>query len=143
MTSPSIETSLSPLESLWIYQRERFPLLRTSTLLAVLTAASISVSASLGGRALPGGWTFFVAWSAALIVFFQMRACDEVKDFDDDARHRPERPIPRGLISLGRIVGPGIGLAPLAALAAASLGLGVLLLLGVVWLWLGLMTVEF
>ena len=37
--------------------------------------------------------------SVALIFFFQLRACDEVKDAEDDRRYRPERPIPRGLVS--------------------------------------------
>jgi 4-hydroxybenzoate polyprenyltransferase len=128
---------------LWTYQSERFPLVRTGLLLAMFTAASISVSANLAHRAAPGLWTFFVAWLATLMIFFQLRASDEVKDFDDDRRYRPERPIPRGLVSLKLIVGLGLACAPLAALIAASLGFSVLLPLGLVWLWLCLMNAEF
>lgn len=137
LAQPSLGTRL------WTYQSERFPLLRTGLLLAMFTAASISVSANLAHRASPGVWTFFVAWFATLMIFFQLRASDEVKDFDDDRRFRPERPIPRGLVSLRLIVGLGLACAPLAALIAASLGLSVLLPLGLVWLWLGLMNAEF
>ena len=128
---------------LWIYQRERFPLFRTSLLLVVFTAASISVSANLAARPAPGLWTFFVAWLATLMIFFQLRASDEVKDFEDDARYRPERPIPRGLVSLRLIVGVALLSAPLAAALAASLDLAVLAPLAGVWLWLALMSVEF
>jgi 4-hydroxybenzoate polyprenyltransferase len=130
-------------QKLWIYQGERFPLFRTGLLLAVFTAASISVSANLAGRAAPGFWTFFVAWAATLAIFFQLRASDEVKDFEDDARYRPERPIPRGLISLRLIVGLALACAPVAALLAASLGPAVVAPLVLVWLWLALMSVEF
>jgi 4-hydroxybenzoate polyprenyltransferase len=140
VTDPS---SLTLAQKLWIYQRERFPLLRTGLLLAVFTAASINVSAGLAGRPVPGPWTFLVAWLATLMIFFQLRASDEVKDFDDDARYRPERPIPRGLVSLRLIVGLALACAPAAALIAASLGLAILAPLGAVWLWLGLMSVEF
>ena len=130
-------------QKLWIYQRERFPLFRTGLLLAVFTAASISVSANLAGRPAPGVWTFFVAWLATLAIFFQLRASDEVKDLEDDARYRPERPIPRGLVSLRLIVGLALACAPVAALLAASLGLAVVAPLAAVWLWLALMSVEF
>lgn len=138
-----IEGSTSLARRLWIYQGERFPLLRTGLLLAVFTAASISVSANLAGRAAPGVWTFVAAWLATLMIFFQLRASDEVKDFDDDARYRPERPIPRGLVSLRLIVGLALASALVEALIAGSVGLGVLATLVVVWLWLGLMSVEF
>jgi len=103
------ERELSLLERLWIYQRERFPLGRTSLLLLVFSAASLSLSAHLAGRALPGIWTFVAIWLAVVLVFFQLRAADEYKDFDDDARYRPERAVPRGLVSLKLILWLGIG----------------------------------
>ncbi|WP_119304450.1 UbiA family prenyltransferase [Dongia deserti] len=139
----SARAQLPFLHRFWAYQAERFPLLRTVTLLIVFTAASISVSAHLSQRALPGLWTFVVAALVALIVFFQMRASDEVKDHDEDYRYRPERPIPRGLVSLREVVTVALLLVPLAILLAVSLTPWLLALLGLVWLWLGLMTVEF
>ena len=135
--------ALSLPKRLWTYQRERFPLFRTGLLLAVFTAASISVSASLAGRPLPPAWTFFVAWAATLIIFFQLRASDEVKDFEDDALYRPERPIPRGLVSLRLIVGIAIAGAVVGGVIVASLGLALLAPLFAVWLWLALMGAEF
>ncbi len=128
---------------LWTYQAERFPLGKTTVLLGVFSSASISVSAHLAGRGLPGAGIFAATWLVALIIFFQMRACDEYKDLDDDRQYRPERPIPSGLVSLKLI----LSMAAAATVAAVLLTLSVypplLILLFAVWLWLGLMTVEF
>lgn len=140
LQSPAAEPLL---QRLWIYQGERFPLLRTVPLLAAFGAASINVSALLAGRSLPPLSTYAVAIAVLLIVFFQMRACDEVKDADDDQRWRPERPIPRGLVSLRLIVGLALALTPVAVAAAVWLSPVMLWPLLVVWLWLALMTAEF
>lgn len=128
---------------LWVYQAERFPLLKTATLLAAFAAASINVSALLASRSLPGLWTYVAAFIVLLVIFFQLRACDEVKDADDDRRYRPERPVPRGLVTLRTIVGLGLLLIPVAITAAWSLSAWLLLPLAAVWLWLAAMTAEF
>lgn len=141
--SAADESALPLLRRLWIYQGERFPLAKTSLLLAVFTAASISVSAHLGGRPLPGWPVFLAAFLVTLILFFQLRASDEVKDAEDDRRYRPERPVPRGLVSLRLIVRLGYLGVPLAALAACLASPALLWPLALVWLWLALMTAEF
>lgn len=128
---------------LWIYQAERFPLAKTATLVAAFSAASINVSAFLAGRALPTAPTYGVAFLVVLVVFFQMRACDEVKDADDDRRWRPERPIPRGLVSLRLVVGIALALVAPAIVAALALSPRMLVPLAMVWVWLTAMTVEF
>ena len=131
------------LKALWIYQAERFPVLRTGLLLAVFSAASLCVSAHLGARPLPGPWTFIAVWAVVLMLFFQMRVCDEVKDYEDDLRYRPERPIQRGLVSLGLIRKLGLACVPVMLVLTYLLAPGLLIFLALVWLWLGLMTVEF
>ncbi len=131
------------MRRLWLYQAERFPVIKTAVLVGVFSAASISVSAHLSGRALPGLWTFAGVWVVVIILFFQMRACDEYKDLAEDTRYRPERPIPSGLVSLRLILGLAGAGGALALIVAGSIYyplIGVLLL---VWLWLGLMTFEF
>jgi 4-hydroxybenzoate polyprenyltransferase len=137
------EADLSLPARLWVYQQERFPLFKSLVLLTAFSSASINFSALLSGRPLPGTATYVVALVVTLILFFQMRACDELKDVEDDRRFRPERPIPRGLVSLRLILGVALLLGPPAAVAAGSLSPGLLLLLLAVWGWLGLMTVEF
>ena len=143
MTTAAGKTASSLLHRLWIYQRERIPLGRTALLLAVFSAASINISAQLAGRALPGWGSYAVAFAMALIFFFQLRACDEVKDAEDDRLYRPERPIPRGLVSLRLIVSLALAAVPVAAALTAVLDLRLLLPLTLVWLWMGLMTAEF
>lgn len=141
----SAEPSSAPslYARLWIYQAERFPLGKTAILLACFTSASVNASAQLAGRPLPGWGAYIVAFLVTLILFFQLRAADEVKDGEDDAKYRPDRPIPRGLVSLRLIVGIAVGLAPVAAALAFWLYPALVGVLALVWLWLGLMTVEF
>ena len=129
-------------ERLWIYQAERFPLKKTAPLLAVFSTASICVSAQLADRPLPHWTAFLTGFVLAMAIFFQMRACDEWKDAEDDRRYRPDRPIPRGLVKQSTILKLGASTVPIAAVAAWLWHPPVLWLLGLVWVWLAAMTVE-
>lgn len=129
--------------ALWAYQKERFPLAKTVPLLAIFSAASISVSAEMAGRPLPGWGAFAAGFTVAMLLFFQMRVCDEYKDLEDDKRYRPDRPIPRGLISLKAVLTLGLVSLPITAFAAWAWHPPVLWLLLLVWLWLAAMTAEF
>lgn len=128
---------------LWTYQAERFPLAKTVPLLAVFSAASITVSAVLAGRELPGIGGYLIGFGLVFILFFQLRVCDEVKDLEDDRAYRPERPIPRGLVSLRLIVSLGLATVPVAVALALIWGHGLIWLLVLVWIWLAAMTAEF
>ncbi len=137
------EAGASLAKRLWLYQAERFPLFKTALLLAVFSSASISVSAHLGGRALPGVFVFLAVWLVTFVLFFQMRACDEWKDLEDDSRYRPERPIPSGLVSLRLVSGLALAGGVAAVLLTSTVSLPLLLPLALAWVWLGLMTFEF
>ncbi|MBF9035128.1 manganese transporter permease [Rhodobacterales bacterium HKCCE2091] len=128
---------------LWRYQAERFPLLRTVPLLAVYSAASINISALLAGRPLPGPWPYVAATLIALAIFFQLRAADEWKDREIDARYRPERPVPRGLVNLRLVLGLGLATVPVAGLLALSVSGALIWPLLLTWAWLAAMTAEF
>lgn len=131
------------LSRLWTYQAERFPLIQTVPLLGAFSAASVTASARLADRPLPGLEAYLTAFLIVMVFFWQMRALDEVKDADIDRRYRPERPIPRGLVSLKLILWlAGVAAVP-AALAAYQLSPLLLLLVGITWAWLALMSVEF
>ncbi len=137
------EQSLPLLKRLWIYQGERIPLFKTAILLFAFSAASVNVSAMLAERGLPFWPAYATAFIVSLIIFMQLRACDEYKDGPDDHLYRPERPIPRELVSLRLILGIGIALVPVALLVTWAYHPPLIVLLLIVWLWLGLMTVEF
>lgn len=128
---------------LWEYQAERFPIFRTAVLVFFFTAATLCVSAKLGNRPLPTWPTFAGVWLSVLIIFFQMRVADEHKDYDDDCRYRPERAVPRGLVSLRTLFFFSVSLGLVAFIVTSGLSLKLIFPLGLVWIWLYLMTVEF
>ncbi|PJI93140.1 4-hydroxybenzoate polyprenyltransferase [Yoonia maricola] len=130
-------------ERLWVYQAERFPLAKTVPLLACFSAASITLSAVLAGRPLPGFSAYLIGFFLVFILFFQLRVADEVKDGEDDAKYRPERPIPRGLVTLRLIVSLGVATIPLGIVLALIHGAGLIWLLLLTWAWLTAMTFEF
>lgn len=133
----------SLLARLWVYQAERFPLGRTAVLCAVFAGASVSVSAHLAQRPAPGLPAYLAAFVITLAFFFQLRVLDEIKDKEDDARFRPERPIPRGLVRLDTIIALGVTSALLAALAALAVDVRLIGLLALAWGWMTVMSFEF
>ena len=130
-------------QRLWTYQAERFPLAKTVPLLACFSAASITLSAVLSGRPLPGPSAYVIGFFLVFILFFQLRVADEVKDGEDDAQYHPERPIPRGVVTLRLIVSLGIVTIPIGIILALIHGAGIIWLLLLVWVWLTAMTFEF
>jgi len=128
----------------WVYQRERFPLLAHGPLVAAMSFAAVSVSRFVrGGAAIPTAGPFLVAFATTLILFFQLRVADEFKDREADARYRPYRAVPRGLVSL-RELG---AVAAVGAILQLGLALwlqpSLVLLLATVWAYQGLMWKEF
>lgn len=128
---------------LWQYQAERFPLLRSGVLVAVFAASGVTLSSVLGGRSLPGPGAYGCAFLVTFGLFFQLRAADEVKDLEDDRRYRPERAIPRGLVSLRLVVGIAAGIAVVQAALTWFYAPALLALLLLVWGWMALMSAEF
>jgi 4-hydroxybenzoate polyprenyltransferase len=128
----------------WTYQRERFPVLAHGLLIAAFSLSAVSFSSLLRGRVeLPEAKTACVAFATSFLFFLQLRLADEFKDFDEDSKYRPYRPVPRGLVTLREL---GI---LWAFTALVQLGLGLWLwpslvgLLAVVWVYLALMSKEF
>jgi 4-hydroxybenzoate polyprenyltransferase len=84
-----------------------------------------------------------VAFLTLFLCFFQLRVADEFKDYADDARYRPYRPVPRGLVSLQELGVLAIAAAAIQLGLAVSLGWGMVLLLLLLWGYIWLMRVEF
>lgn len=137
------EAELPVLHRLWRYQAERFPIWRNGLLIAVFSASGISLSSVLGGRPLPGPAAFLSAFAVTFGLFFQLRAADEVKDAEDDRRFRPERPVPRGLVSLRLLISLAGATAAFQAIVAVLYAPVLLIPLAAVWAWMALMAVEF
>ncbi len=129
----------------WVYQRERFPLLAHGPLIACFSFCAISYSAQLRGTAAPSlaGWA--VAFVICLCSFLHLRIADEFKDAEEDARWRPYRPVPRGLVTLRELGWIWAATAALQLVLAACFAPGWHLagLLLLTWTYLALMTREF
>ena len=104
---------------LWIYQRERFPVAQYLPMVAAFAFSASSWSRACGGR---GGFVgrpaLLCGMATSFGLFLLLRLFDEFKDREDDARYRPYRPVPRGLVTLGEI--RGCILATFAALVAIN-----------------------
>jgi 4-hydroxybenzoate polyprenyltransferase len=126
----------------WIYQQERFPLLAHGPLIAAFSASAVGYSALLrGGR--PAAISFLVAFLGSLGSFLLLRIADEFKDAEEDARYRPYRPVPRGLVQLRELAAIGVAVALLQLLLAVSVGWPLVGLLAVTWAYFLLMSREF
>lgn len=127
-----------------IYQRERFPVLAHGPLIAAFSFSAVSYSSLLRNRlTLPAAGSVFVAFVTAFLFFLQLRIADEFKDHKEDARYRPHRPVPRGLVTLRELGVMGVMGTLIQLGLALWLGPSMMLLLIPVWLYLGLMTKEF
>lgn len=128
----------------WVYQRERFPLAAYGLLALTVGVAAPTYSSLLRGQvAWPSAATLLAASASALAFFVQMRVADEIKDREDDALWRRDRPVPRGLVRLSELVAIALGAAVLQAAVAGVYGAPVLLTLLVSWAYFALTAVEF
>lgn len=127
----------------WIYQRERFPLLAHGPLIAAFSACAVSYSSLLRKAPYPDAPMFLAAFAVCLLMFLQLRIADEFKDAEDDARWRPYRPVPRGLVKLSELRLAFIVAAVAQAVVSFALDLRLIGVLLIAWTYLGLMSVEF
>ena len=128
----------------WTYQQERFPIMAHGPLIAAFSLSAVIFSALLRGQvSLPDWRSMLVAFGSAFCFFLQLRIADEFKDYEEDCRFRPYRPVPRGLISL-RELGVAGGLSMGLQLGLALwLEPALLPLLLLTWGYLALMSKEF
>lgn len=128
------------------YLSERFPV---PTMLLISAALALGAYAAGQSEALRHGAPLVLdgaAWGGVVLVFsflLLLRVLDEHKDFAVDSETRPDRPVQRGLVSLGQLKVLG-GLAfGLQVLLAAPYGAVPALLYAGVLVYVGLMFVEF
>ncbi len=134
----------SELQKWLTYQKERFPLIRYSILVSAFAASGLSLSFLLTGGQNPLRIEMFlVAFSVTLLLFFQLRVADEHKDFEYDAIHHPERPVPRGLVSLKELRTLAIAAALFQLTAVLLLSANLIVPLVLAWTYMALMTREF
>jgi 4-hydroxybenzoate polyprenyltransferase len=114
----------------WIYQEERFPFAAYAPVVAAFSFAAVAYSA-LARASLPGYRQIVAAFGASFLFFLQLRLADDFKDFADDSRCRPYRPVPRGLVKQWEVAYAWAGCLVLQLLLALSLSWRLLPLLGI------------
>lgn len=127
----------------WIYQRERFPIVAHGPLIAAFSASAVSFSALLRGESHPAPVSYGVAFLVSFGSFFLLRIADEFKDAEEDAKFRPYRPVPRGLVQLRELGWIGVAVGGIQLGLASAIGWRVVGLLAVTWLYFALMSHEF
>lgn len=128
----------------WVYQRERFPLFAHAPVILAFSLSAVSYSALLrGAHSLPGWKPCVVAFLSSVLSFLQLRLADEFKDFEEDSKYRPYRPVPRGLIRLRELGWLWCGCIVAQLLLCVWLEPQLVWLLALTWIYLGLMTKEF
>ena len=109
MSLPIYENNLSFFRRLYIYQKERFPLLGHGLLVAAFSFSAISYSRICRDAAGFVSWKIFlVGIFTTVSLFFLVRVFDEFKDKEEDALYRKYLPVPRGLITLKELKTLGI-----------------------------------
>jgi len=146
LTTCSAAPEPTPLAALRAYLAERFPVPVTLMLSAAtaLGAYAAAQSATIGAGApliIDGG-----ALSGVLLILLfllHLRVFDEHKDFQLDAETRPDRPVQRGLVTLGqlRVLG-AFAIAGEVALAMTA-GVGPALVFAAALIYSVLMFFEF
>jgi hypothetical protein len=125
------------------YQKERFPLLAHGPLIAAFSACAVAFSSMLRDAPPPGWPAYVTAFTVCLLMFLQLRIADEFKDAEEDARWRPYRPVPRGLVTLSSLRVVFILAAVIQAGVSLWLDARLLIVLAIAWSYLALMSVEF
>lgn len=138
------ENNAPYLKRVFIYQKERFPLLGHGLLVASFSFSAIAYSRICrGAEGFVSLKTYLVGIATTVTLFFLVRVFDEFKDQEEDALHRQHLPVPRGLVTLRELAKLGILAAIFQILINAWFFPKMLLIYLVVMAYLLLMSREF
>ena len=100
----------------YTYQKERFPILTYGIYIFAIVFAtfcfsdyygnmfkvkSIEIAYSMGTMEYTRNWMKMIPmFIVVFLQFLMVRIIDEFKDYEEDCKYRPYRPVPRGLITL-------------------------------------------
>jgi 4-hydroxybenzoate polyprenyltransferase len=102
---------------------ERFPPLAYGLLIAVFVSCGYIGSAIATGEWFSPDGRMSITACVVCLVFFRMRVVDELKDAQVDRLGRPERPLPRGLVTEGELRAAAITCGLLELAVATLLGM--------------------
>lgn len=127
----------------WVYQRERFPVFAHGILIGSFSVSTVGYTSSLLNMDSLRTAALVVSFVLCFLFFLQLRIADEFKDYEDDRRYRPERPVPRGLVTLRELGLLAIVAGLVQLVVALVFERSLALMLMIAWAYYLLMTVEF
>ena len=132
------------LKTLYIYQKERFPVLKNGLLILILSVSTLCFTRVLRNNyESPSLEEAVIVFVIMFIFFLQLRIADEFKDFEEDMKYRAYRPVPRGLVSLKELRNIGIAGFFIQLAFILLFNKDVLIIFFIVYLYILLMTKEF
>lgn len=127
----------------WIYQKERFNLFEYIPMIAGFSFCAVSYSMHIRNAETLNWFACIISFIVTLGWFMLLRIADEHKDYEDDLKYRPYRPVQRGLIKLSELKRIGYIIFIIQVILALLWEPKQLILLGVVYCWFLLMCFEF
>ena len=88
-------------------------------------------------------YKFLPLFIIIFMFFFQLRITDEFKDYEEDLKYRPYRPVQRGIISLKALGKIGIATIIIQIILAHVINPKLIYFMLLVWIYMFLMTKEF
>jgi 4-hydroxybenzoate polyprenyltransferase len=124
------------------YQATRFPLKSYGVLILAFALSCVCYGA-LVRQAAPS----FVGGAVSIIIvallFMQLRIADEHRDYEDDLRLHPDRPVPAGVVTLRELRRLAWGAAAIQLVLVAILHPPLLGVLFLAWAWIALVWHDF
>lgn len=125
----------------YTYQKERFPVATYGMYIFSIVFGTFCFAID---KTYNPNWIMFLPmFAVAFLQFLMVRIVDEFKDYEEDAKYRPYRPVPRGLVTLKELGILGGICAAVQVGITAILNLKGLIFLGLVWLFFGVMSKSF
>ncbi len=88
-------------------------------------------------------YKLFPLFIIIFMFFFQLRITDEFKDYEEDLKYRPYRPVQRGIISLKALGKIGLATVIVQIILAHVINPKLIYFMLLVWIYMFLMTKEF
>lgn len=122
----------------YTYQKERFPIATYGLYIFSIVFGTFCFATE------SKKWIMLIPmFVVALLQFLMVRIVDEFKDFEEDLKYRPYRPVPRGLVSLKELGILGGICAIIQIGLTAILNLKGLIYLSLVWIFFAIMSKSF
>ena len=163
----SKKSIIQNIKSFKIYLNERFPLGKNSLFVLIFTLSGYIYAGLLYNSKIiksilskevnrvPLFWgkeidkvpiiwyKLFPLFIIIFMFFFQLRITDEFKDYEEDLKYRPYRPVQRGIISLKALGKIGIATIIIQIILAHVINPKLIYFMLLVWIYMFLMTKEF